>query len=262
MRASGINAFAAPVGQSGRAIAPEQGRQPTGQITADHIAIMRIGRPACDQMRKDRRASGKAALQGIFQIEQAQIIFAPLAHDDLGLERLMVGVNALCLAHQLPLQRLGKGGNPHGAIGGGGPQAGRRQITQRLANARACFGQHHMRFALALARRENIGRHLGKIALTLPRFGRAADERCQAVLHGICLQCHDAGRGARRSFLPFGQAAEQPTFGPLGLFECSQHQIGPWPTQPHQRLRRIPSALTFGPICCAQHRQQMMRGAK
>ena len=138
-------------------------------------------------MRKDRRTSGKAALQGILQIEQAQIIFAPLADHDLGFECFMVGVNPLCLAHQLPLQRLGKSGNPHCAIGGGRPQAGRREITQRLANARACFSQQHMRFALALARRENIGRRLRKIALALPRFCSAADQRCQAFLHGIGL---------------------------------------------------------------------------
>ena len=211
-------------------------------------------------MRKGRRTSGKAALQGILQVQKAQIILATLADDNLGLERFMVGIHAFCLAHQLPLQRLGKGGNPHRAIGGGRPQAGRREIAKRLANTCAGFGQQYMRFALARARCENGRCGLGKIALPLPCFRSAADQRCQAFLHGIGLKRHHAGRGARRGLLPFGQAAEQPAFGSLGLFELRQHQICPRPTQPHQCLGRIPRAFTFGPSRIAEHRQQILRG--
>ena len=174
----------------------------------------------------------------------------------------MVGIDALCLAHQLPLQRLGKGGNPHRAIGGGRPQAGRCQISKRLANTCAGLRQQYMRFALARARCENGRCGLGKIALPLPCFRRAADQRCQAFLHGIGLQRDDARRGARRGLLPFGQAAEQPAFGAFGLFKLRQHQIGPWPAQPHQCLGRIPSPFAFGPSRVAQHRQQIMRGAQ
>ena len=86
MRASGIDALAPPVGQRGRPVAAEQRGQPAGQIPADHIAIAAIGRPARHQMRQRRRPSGKAALQRVFQIQQAQIIFAALAHHDLLLE--------------------------------------------------------------------------------------------------------------------------------------------------------------------------------
>jgi len=82
MRAAGIDALAAPVGQRGRAVAAEQGRQPAGQIAADHVAIGGIGRPARDEMRQDRGASGKAALQGVLEIEQAEIILTPLAGHD------------------------------------------------------------------------------------------------------------------------------------------------------------------------------------
>ena len=194
---------------------------------------MRIGRPARHEMRKDRGTSSKPALQGVLQVQQAQIIFASLAHHDLGLERFMVGVNALRFSYQLPLKRFGKGGNPNRAVSGGGPKACRGQIAKRLADACAGFCQQHMRFALAGARRENFGSSLGKIALALPRFSRPANERRQPLLHGVRLKRHDAWRGAGRGFFPFGQAAEQPSLGPFGLFDLRQDQIGPWPAQPH-----------------------------
>ena len=44
-----------------------------------------------------------------FQVQQAQIIFAPLADNDLGFEGFIVRINTLCFADQLALQRLGKG---------------------------------------------------------------------------------------------------------------------------------------------------------
>ena len=82
MRAAGIDAFAAAVGQRGRAGAAEQARQPARQIAADHVAVLGIGRPAPDQLRQDRRAAGERALHRILEVEQAQIILAPLADDD------------------------------------------------------------------------------------------------------------------------------------------------------------------------------------
>ena len=109
MRTSGINTLAAPVGERGRPVAPEQCRQPSGQIAADHIAVVRISGPARHEMRQDGGTSGKTALQRIFKVQQAQIIFAPLADNDLGFEGVIVRINTLCFADQLALQRLGKG---------------------------------------------------------------------------------------------------------------------------------------------------------
>ena len=109
MRTSRINTFAAPVGERGRPVAPEQCRQPSGQIAADHVPVVRIRGPARHEMRKDRRTSGKAALQRIFKVQQAQIIFTALANNYLGFEGVIVWINTLCFADQLALQRFGKG---------------------------------------------------------------------------------------------------------------------------------------------------------
>ena len=109
MRATCIDAFAAPVGQRGGAIAAKQRGEPARQVAANHVAIGSEGRPTRDQMCKDRRPTRKAALQRIFKVQKAQVIFAPLAHDNLLPERRIIGENAPCLAHQLALQRLGIG---------------------------------------------------------------------------------------------------------------------------------------------------------
>ena len=108
VRAAGIDAFAAPVGQRGRAGAAEQARQPAGQIAADHVAVLGVSRPAPDQLREDRGAAGEGALQRILEVEQAEIILAPLAHDDPP-PRSSGSATAGPFRVELSLQRLGEG---------------------------------------------------------------------------------------------------------------------------------------------------------
>src|SRR3546814_12660549 len=43
MRTAGIDAYAAPVGQRGGAVAAKQGGEPAGQVAADHVAVASIG---------------------------------------------------------------------------------------------------------------------------------------------------------------------------------------------------------------------------
>src|SRR3546814_609456 len=62
MRTTSIDALPASVGKSGGAIATEQGRQPSGQVATDHVAILGESRPARHQMRQCCRPAGKAAL--------------------------------------------------------------------------------------------------------------------------------------------------------------------------------------------------------
>src|SRR3546814_9410113 len=67
MRASGIDALAAPVGERVRPVAPEQRRQPARHVAAHHVAVAAIGRPARGEMGKDQRPPLKAALQRLFK---------------------------------------------------------------------------------------------------------------------------------------------------------------------------------------------------
>ncbi len=91
MRAAGIDAFAAAVGQRRRPGAAEQARQPAGQVATDHVAILAIRRPAPDEMRQDCRPPGERTLHRILEIEQAEVIFAALADHDLRLSGRLVG---------------------------------------------------------------------------------------------------------------------------------------------------------------------------
>ncbi len=70
MRASRVNTLAAPISQRGGAIAAKQCGQPAGQISANHVPITAIRRPARGQMRKHRSTSRKAALQRILKFNR------------------------------------------------------------------------------------------------------------------------------------------------------------------------------------------------
>src|SRR3546814_15563349 len=78
MRTTSIDALPTSVGKSGGAIATEQGRQPSGQVATDHVAILGESRPARHQMRQCCRPAGTAALYRVLQIEEAEIIFPAL----------------------------------------------------------------------------------------------------------------------------------------------------------------------------------------
>src|SRR5436189_46944 len=77
--ATSISLAASPRRRAGPA---EQAGQPARQVAADHVAVLGVGRPAPDQLREDRRAAGKCALQCVFEVQQAQIILAALADND------------------------------------------------------------------------------------------------------------------------------------------------------------------------------------
>ena len=68
MRAAGIDAFAAPVGQRGRAGAAEQGGQPARQVAADHVAVLAYRRPSARRAargsRRGRRSRPAARPRG------------------------------------------------------------------------------------------------------------------------------------------------------------------------------------------------------
>ena len=118
MRAPGIDAFAALVGQRRNSSFAEKSAEPAGQISADHVPILRERRPARDKLREDCGASGKAALQRILKVQQAEVILATFSHDDGRRSVFALGrPRAPTLATQLPLQVLCECRYPHCATG-------------------------------------------------------------------------------------------------------------------------------------------------
>ena len=154
MRASGIDAFAAPVGEAQRLRRDaarftverqvvEQRQDPRREVATHHVAVAREARPARDQGRQQRgaRVGGGQPPEDFLHVEQADIVLAPLADDDLALPFLRVLDQARGFLIELALQVLGVGRDPHGGVVPAGPQKRRREIAQRLAQPRARFGE-------------------------------------------------------------------------------------------------------------------------
>ena len=249
MRATGINAFAAPVCQRGDAPLAEQRAEPPRQIATDHVAILRIGGPAGHHLRQDRGAPGEPALQRVFEVEQAQVVFAPLAHHDRRAAiRAQAGPGAAAFAAQLALQRLGVSRNPDRAAAFLRPQRCRGEIAQRLARAGAGLRQQHVRRAVAPAR----GKHAGNVR-RISALGRARlcafASQVGKPLRDLCRVESDLrGLGPLSAFVPFGQAGKQPAFSAFRPRDAPRQQRGPGPAHLHQRLQRAPRAFAFGPV--------------
>ena len=167
MRAAGIDALSAPIGQRGCSGAAEQARQPAGQVAADHVAVLGIGRPAADQLGEDCGTPREGALQGVLQVEQAEVVFTTLADHDPPRPLRGVGEQLWPLAVELALQGLGEGRDPHRPRRPVRPQRGRRKVSERLADARARLGEQHVRGVFRALGREHRGHRLGHGALAL-----------------------------------------------------------------------------------------------
>src|SRR6185369_5106565 len=76
MRAAGVNAFAAPVGERRRSRAAEQARKPAGQVAANHVSVLGIGGPSADELGEDRRPARESALKRVLEVQQAEVVFA------------------------------------------------------------------------------------------------------------------------------------------------------------------------------------------
>ena len=250
MRAPGIDAFAAPVGQRGHPALTEQRGQPAGQVAADHVAVLRIARPARHQLRQDRGAPGEPALQRVLQIEQAQVVLAALADDDArrGLGVGIGGKRARAFAAKLALQRLGVGRDPHSPARLLGPHRGGGEVAERLADPGPGLRQQQVRGLVARARTEHLRRAARIVALAGALFGIGVEQRGQPRGNRAVIEHDLRGLGAFGRFLPFGQAGEQPALGARGALDRGGQHARPGPAQPGERLQLAPRALALGPV--------------
>ena len=260
MRAPGIDALAALVGQGGDAALADQRAEPAGQVAADHVAVLAECGPPRDELGQDRRTASEPSLKRILQVEQAEIVLAPLA--DYDRPRTVTPSwrpRPAALAPQLALQVLCESGDPDRPAGPLGPQVRGRQVAQRLADSRAGLRQQHVRHAALGAWRKHAAGLARITALPLAALGPFAGQAGQARLDLFLLDQHVRGLGAFGRFLPFGQAREQPALGPLGLADVRQQDLCPRPAQTHQRLQRRPRALALGPVVAFAHPDQAPR---
>ncbi len=255
MRAGGIDAFAAPVSQPGEAAAPEQPRQPARQVAADHVAIPAIRCPARHQLGEQRGAVGEAALRCILEIEQAEIILAPLAHHHPPPPRLRVSNHPRRLAVELALQVAGIGAQPDAALRRFGPADRRRQIAERLADAGAGLGQHDMRLAIGATRLEGLHPGFGISALAAAHRVRRADDPRQPVGRRRRIDHHRRRCRAQRLCLPFRQAGIEAALRLGWALQLRSDDRRPAPAMPRHRLQDGMGAVPRRPAGVAQRRQ-------
>src|SRR5690606_26026201 len=135
VRAAGVDAFAPLVGQRRDPALAEQRAEPARQVAPDHVPVAAIGGPARDQVGKDRCPPAEAALQRVFEIEQAQIVLTPLAHHDrLRAVRPPFGPGTAAFAAKLALEVLGVGRDPDRAPRGRGPERSGGEVTESLTD--------------------------------------------------------------------------------------------------------------------------------
>ena len=133
---------------------PISSAEPAGKIAADHIAGLARGDPARDQAERRRGAARprRRGSGGFLVVQQAEKILAPLADHDAAALLVRVGIEPVELAGDLGLQVAGEGRDPHRALVLLGPQARRRDIAERLADAGAGLGEDRVRLVGDVAR--------------------------------------------------------------------------------------------------------------
>ena len=145
MRAGGMDAFAAPVGQRIDPAAADQ----LGRASPENRR-RRGRRPRWPTIQRAISTSGaadcapraEAAARRILVIQQAEEILAALADHDAAALLRRVGIEPVEFAGDLALQVAGIGRDPDRALVLLGPQAGRRDIAEGLADAGAGLGEH------------------------------------------------------------------------------------------------------------------------
>ena len=141
----------------------------------------------------------------VLQVQQAEVVLAALAHDDAAAALGRIGDQALQFAVDLALQVAGEGADPDGAFVLFRPDAGGREVAEGLAGASAGLGQHHMRIAADLPRREGGGGGAGVVALAGALFGVRAEHGGE-TLTGLGFRDGVGGwRGLRGGVLPLRQ---------------------------------------------------------
>ena len=149
-------------------------RQPAGQVAALDVAVIGRHGPAGDQAERDDLLVEEAARGGVdrvFHVEQAQVVLAALADDDAAAAFGRIWDQAFQLVVDLALQVAGEGADPDGAFVFLRPDAGGREVAQRLAGAGAGFHQDHVGVAADFAWREGSGGGAGVVALAGALFG-------------------------------------------------------------------------------------------
>ena len=213
VRARGVDAFAAPVRQRRRAARADELREPAGEISPAHVAVAGMRDPARRQPQagaggaRSRQRARAEPPRRILEIEQAEIVLAALAHRRAAQFLGAARIELVEFAVDLALEVLAVGRKPNGPFVLVGPDAGGRDIAQRLAHPRSRLGQHHERRVPAPARREGERGGRGVVGLLRPRLRARAEQRGQPRARFVRRHRVVPRLRRRPAVGPFGEAA-------------------------------------------------------
>jgi len=232
VRAAGIDTFAAPVCERSRSRSPEQAWKPARKVAADHVPVLRIGRPPADQLGEDRSSPGKGALERVLEVQKAQIILAPLSNDDPVRALLGIREELEPFAVELALERLGERRYPNRARRLLGPERRRCKVGERFPNAGSGFRKKHVGCLFRAFGGKHLGDGLSHRPLAFALLGPA----CQLIELGSSCRGieNDRSRGwPLGRFVPLLQPRKEHPLAAFGTFEPSADQRCPAPSQPH-----------------------------
>lgn len=124
----------------------EEFAEPAREVTAHEIAVAAGFGPAGEQGHREQgsvtvRAAGGGDVEQVFHVQQAQIVLAAFADDDLLPQGRFVRVEAAEFLLDLALEVAGVGADPDGAVILFGPEAGGGDVAECLACAGSGFGE-------------------------------------------------------------------------------------------------------------------------
>ena len=211
MRAGGVDALTAPVGEPHGDGKAKEIRQPGRKIPADHVAVTGRADPSRQQTHADGGPGvGRQPADGFFEVQQAKVVLP--AFPDHRAQRFLrrVRIDPVKLAIQLALQIPGIGADPDGPVVPVRPETGRRQIALRLADPGARLGEHRPGVGRFVDGVERAGDLTGEQDLLGTCLRPGAERRRQLCFGFIRAHRKMAGLRRRRVLGPFGQVPPGP----------------------------------------------------
>src|SRR5690606_32324577 len=139
----GVNAFTASVHQGREPPAPYQFTKPAREISAGEVAVTGPQGPARDQTKcygPFPRLCTADRWKPFCIVQQAKIVFAPLANNDLAALLGHLGIETIEFAVDLLLEVAGVGRQPDRATIPLGPKAGGSDVAERLTPSGSSLG--------------------------------------------------------------------------------------------------------------------------